>query len=217
MSTPPENPPETRSEDLLADALEARGAATAATIRDGRHLRTERGRSAVVMATFELMNTGATPTIADIAEVVGISERTVFRYFPDRDTLMAAVAAEVFPLIVHCVSLERPDADLSTRLAGLVGLRVEMVRIAGPFAVAVEALASSSPLAKDLLALRHDRLRAQIEAWLAPECEGPGSFTVPLIEILLSNWSIGRLLDRMPEAAVLETLHTGITRMLTAT
>jgi AcrR family transcriptional regulator len=210
------NPSETRPEDLLADALELRGAAQAKTIRDGRHLRTERGRAAVVMATFEMINAGGSPTIADIAAEAGISERTVFRYFPDRDTLMAAVAAELFPLIVHCVSLDRPDEDLLARLDRLIELRVELFRISGPFASSVESSAPSSQLAKDLIAVRHERLRAQIEIWLAPECTGSHSFSAPLIEVMMSNQSMGRLLEQMSEADVVATLRSGIMAMLTA-
>jgi AcrR family transcriptional regulator len=209
-------PTATRPEDLLADALETHGAAAAGAVRDGRHLRAERGRSAVVTATFELISGGANPTIADIASAAGISERTVFRYFPDRDALMAAVAAEVFPLIVHCFSLDRPEADLSTRLSALLALQVELHRIAGPFTRSVESTAGTSALATELLSLRRERLRAQIEVWLAPECTGPRADVVPLLEVLLSHHAIGRLLDQMPEPEVVAALRDGITTLLTA-
>src|SRR5690242_15042648 len=94
--------PDDASTDALIAALQVRGAAE--PVIDGRRLRAERGRAAVVAATLELVDGGnPVPTFADIAEVSGVSERTIFRYFPDREALFGAVATEVFPRIAHCL------------------------------------------------------------------------------------------------------------------
>ena len=72
----------------------------------------------MVAATLELVDAGnPVPTFADIAEASGVSERTIFRYFPDRDALFGAVATEVFPRIAHCLVITPPDGDLPTRAA----------------------------------------------------------------------------------------------------
>lgn len=201
-------------EQILADALESRNAASAELIRDGRRLRAERGRMAVVQATFDLIQEAANPTIAEVADRAGISERTVFRYFADRDSLLAAVAAEVFPLVQPMLVVERPDADFSTRLRRLLELRIKLLRIGGAFARSVENNAPHSALAKDLVALRMETLRAQVVDFLEPELSEAGSFALPLIDTLLSHRSVFDLSAEMDDDAILAALETGITRIL---
>lgn len=205
---------ESSPEQILADALEARNSEVAEVVRDGRRLRAERGRSAVVQATFDLIQEGGNPTIAEIADRAGISERTVFRYFPDRDTLMAAVASEVVPLVAPLLEATRPDGDLATRARALVAARVELIRIGGQFARSVEMNAPRSQLAKDLIALRVERLRSQTGDFLAPEISAAGSFALPVIDGLLSHHSIGELRTQMDDEQVVEALLTAVLRLL---
>src|SRR3954471_12688974 len=64
---------------------------------DRRRLRTERGRELVVTALLEFFDEGESqPGAARIAERAGVSERSVFRYFDDLDSLAAeAVARQI--------------------------------------------------------------------------------------------------------------------------
>ncbi len=58
---------------------------------DRRRLRTERGRQLVVDALLAYYDEGdPEPGAAKIAARAGVSERTVFRYFDDLDSLAAA-------------------------------------------------------------------------------------------------------------------------------
>ena len=55
---------------------------------DGRRERGNRNRSAVVSALLELYALGEfAPSAARIADIAGVSERSVFRYFGDMDDL----------------------------------------------------------------------------------------------------------------------------------
>jgi AcrR family transcriptional regulator len=184
------------TDDLIA-ALEARGAAE--PIIDGRRLRAERGRATVVAATLELVDSGhPVPTFADIAAASGVSERTIFRYFPDREALFGAVAAEVFPRIAHCLVVTPPPGDLATRAAALVALRLELAERTAPLARSVERLAPSSRLGAALLALRTDRLHEQVRAWYAPELATAAPATAAIVDVLLATASIthlGELVD----------------------
>ena len=156
------------STDALIAALQVRGAAE--PVIDGRRLRAERGRAAVVAATLELVDGGnPVPTFADIAEVSGVSERTIFRYFPDREALFGAVATEVFPSIAHCLATEAPGGDTAERAAALVALRLELADRTAGLLRSVERLAPTSRLGAALLAIRHDRLHEQVGSWFAPE------------------------------------------------
>lgn len=200
------------TDDLIA-ALEARGAAE--PVIDGRRLRAERGRAAVVAATLELVNAGTpVPTFADIAEASGVSERTIFRYFPDRDALFGAVATEVFPRIAHCLMIVPPAGDLRTRTAALVALRLELAERTAPLARSVERLAPSSRLGAALLSLRTDRLQAQVRRWFAPELEVSGPGAAALVDVLLATTSIVHLQELLADDQVGPELTDTVVRLL---
>ncbi len=59
---------------------------------DGRRMRSERSRQAIIDAALYLMNEGnLIPTAQAIAEQAGVGIRSFFRHFADMDTLFAAV------------------------------------------------------------------------------------------------------------------------------
>lgn len=201
-------------EDLLADALEARNVEAAAAIRDGRRMRAERGRAAVLNAAYELVNGGDYPTIATIAERAGVSERTVFRYYPDREALLAGLAGELIPLIAPHLSNEFEPGDLDSRLRQLVRRRIDLVRIGGAFASAVDLTSRSSDLAADLRSLRLEAMRDQVRAFLSPECTGRNAVVLPAIQALLDYPSVTSLLRELPEDEVAGVLRLAVLRLL---
>ncbi|CAB4613773.1 unannotated protein [freshwater metagenome] len=207
--------PERAEEDLviLAAALESRGASTA-DILDGRRLRTERGRMLVIETTLEMVNAGHIPTNAEIAAKCGISERSIFRYFPDREALMLAMGAEVFPRIAHCLDLDPPAGDLRSRVATLVRLRIELVVVARPFARAIEMTAPKSPLAATFLELRRERMRAQLREWFAAELVGLRPADVGILDMLLSSEAIGQQREQFNDEELGEALVAAIMTLL---
>jgi AcrR family transcriptional regulator len=201
------------STDALIAALQVRGAAE--PVIDGRRLRAERGRAAVVAATLELVDGGnPVPTFADIAEVSGVSERTIFRYFPDREALFGAVATEVFPRIAHCLGTEPVAGDLHARAAALVALRLELAERTAGLSRSVERLAPSSRLGAALLAIRHDRLQEQVGAWFAPELRTAPAGAAATVDVLLSTASIVHLRELLGDDALADELTTAVVRLL---
>ena len=86
--------------------------------RDGRTVRAERTREALVGALLALLNEGRVrPTASEIAERAGVSERSVFQHFRDREALFEAVAREQYERVVPTI---RP-VDASLSLAGTRG------------------------------------------------------------------------------------------------
>jgi len=59
-------------------------------ITDGRRARKDRNKNAVLDAMIELFTADKDPTPEDIAAVCGLSPRSVYRYFEDRDALILA-------------------------------------------------------------------------------------------------------------------------------
>lgn len=200
--------------DAFLALVAERNAAAADALSDGRRMRTERGRAAVVDALIDSVNEGQHPTVAQIAERAGVSERTVFRYFPDREAMYTAAAIEIFPIVSHCLTLHPPDESFDLRLRRLVELRVELAQVGGKLAQWVESDDKPSELQTTVLKLRGEQLRMQITAWLAPEIHGKNEELVPVIDLMLNHWPVGMLLDELPPEDCVDRLYRSISQML---
>lgn len=103
---------------------------------DGRRARRDRNREAVVDAYLDLVNEGQLePSVAEVADRSGVSHRSVFRYFSDRESLVRAgiecQIRRVEPLLALPVT---PDMPLDERIAGFAQQRVTMLERIGPVA-----------------------------------------------------------------------------------
>ena len=205
--------PESPFEALL-EAISERNAEAAQAMSDGRRMRTERGRAAVVEELLALVNQGIHPTVAEIAEQSGVSERTVFRYFPDRESMYIAIAVEIFPKIAHCFSLKPPKAGLDERLRGLVQLRVEMTEVAGKYADWVESTDKPTIAQTTITALRREQMRRQIAVWLAPELSDDRSNLGTVINAMLTQRPIGMILEELSPEQTTEVLVNAVRRIL---
>lgn len=206
-------PPTLSLDDFLTRVAE-RSAEAAEALSDGRRMRAERGRTAVVEALLDLVNEGNHPTVAQIATRAGVSDRTVFRYFPDREAMYSAAAVEIFPKVSHCLSLVPPDGSFDVRLRGLLELRVELTQIGGKLAQWVESDDKPSQLQLTVLALRGEQLRHQIVAWLSPELDGANTALVPILNSMLNHWPVGTLLDELSPEECIDALFQAISQML---
>jgi hypothetical protein len=83
--------------DTGADATEQAGrlaSAAAETPTDGRLLRSQRTKRAIVDALLDLIREGHhKPSSAEIADRAGVTQRTLFNQFGDMDSLLRAIAA----------------------------------------------------------------------------------------------------------------------------
>ena len=100
---------------------------TAAAPPDGRSLRRERTRAAIVDGVLALVADGELrPTAEQIAERAGVSERSVFQHFPERDALIEAVVARQRDRVVALVERIPADGPLSERLDAFVAQRARI-------------------------------------------------------------------------------------------
>jgi AcrR family transcriptional regulator len=85
----------------------------------GRERQKGRTRKALLAAAIELLATGQTPSITEVADAAEISRRTAYRYFPTQEQLLVEAALEgLRPSIVDAVETPasgQPD-DAETRL-----------------------------------------------------------------------------------------------------
>jgi len=137
---------------------------------DGRRLRRDRNRDAVVSALLELYSEGnLSPSAEEIAHRSGVSARSLFRYFDDVDDLCSAAIsqqqADVRPLLAIAAT---PDAPLARRVAALAHQRGELFE-------AIESVATVS------------RLRAPFQLVVATELTQGRAFLRQQLAILFAT------------------------------
>jgi AcrR family transcriptional regulator len=141
------------------------------TIEDGRRARRDRNKYAVVDAFLDLVRAGnPRPSVAEVAERSGVSHRSVFRYFEDKDEL-ARTAIErqqafAAPLLALTVG---PGAPLDERIHRFVERRIELFEHLAPVARLARALVDVQPVLAAELRNNRRYLRGQIEHLFAAE------------------------------------------------
>jgi AcrR family transcriptional regulator len=145
--------------------------ATAPT--DGRNLRRDRNRDAVVTALLELYRAGNLGASADeVAARAGISVRSLFRYFDDVDDLVRTAVARqqqhLAPLYALDASVAQPLAE---RVDRFVAGRARLLDAMGEVGRAARALAARQPLVLAELARIRGTLRRQLTQLFAAELD----------------------------------------------
>ena len=94
---------------------------------DGRRERGNRNKAAVVQALLELYEAGEIqPSAARIAEVAGVSERSVFRYFDDMEDLAATAIDMQWERVRHLYEGLDSSGNLEQRIEALVEHRMRL-------------------------------------------------------------------------------------------
>ena len=140
---------------------------------DGRRLRREANRDAVVEALVSLYADGHyQPSAAQVAERSGLSPRSVFRYFDDTDDLTRAAVAQHLerarPLLPIEIDIHEP---LVAKLAELVRRRIGLWEAVGPSARVARMRAPLNPTLGIELKRNRAAQRDQIERLLRPELD----------------------------------------------
>ena len=182
---------------------------------DGRRERGHRNKTAVVSALLDLYSDGEpNPSAARVAEVAGVSERSVFRYFDDMEDLASAAVElqwdRVKPLYLDLVS----DGDFDTRVQSIVNHRIRLHEsIAGVFKVATMT-AIRRPTVALAVEQRRQYLRNQTAQQFAVEVEGCNDAPVRriIIDHILSLENIDYLKNSagLSQAKLREVLATAV-------
>jgi AcrR family transcriptional regulator len=184
---------------------------------DGRRLRREQNRQAVLDAQLELFREGnLTPSTAEVAERAGISARSLFRYFDDVDDLSRAAIerqlTEAQPLLDPGVTADQPTA---VKIVTVVEARIRLFEQIAPARRAGRAGAHlRPPVAKQL---REGRafLSRQLHDLFAPELEGREAL-FPALDALCSfeTHEFMRTDQGLSRAAVAAALTGALTAIL---
>ena len=186
-------------------------------VADGRRLRREQNREAVLDAMVSLFTEGALqPTTDEIAERAGVSARSLFRYFDDVEDLYRAAIerhlAAARPLLDLGVG---PEAPLPVRVERLVDARLRMYDAVGPAARAARASAHRSPVVAGQLREARSFLRRQLRSLFAPELAGRPA-VLPAVDVLCSfeSYDLLRGDQRMSRASAEAALTAALMELL---
>lgn len=152
--------------------------------RDGRTVRAERTRQALVDALLSLLYEGQLqPTAERIAVRAGVSERSLFQHFADREALYQAVAVQQYERIVP--TLERIDASmpLPERIEAFVAQRTRLLETVTPVRRAALLLEPESEVVAGWLQNARRQKAREVERVFRPELE---AFEQPERGVLLA-------------------------------
>lgn len=138
---------------------------------DGRVARRETNRNAVLDAVIELFSEdNLEPAPEEVARRSGVSPRSVYRYYEDREALLRAAIDRrleaVRPLLViHRIG----EGSFDERLDEFVDARLRLYREVAATARASRLMARTNPIVREQVELTRRVLREQLDKQFAPE------------------------------------------------
>lgn len=193
--------------------------ANAAT--DGRHQRATRSRDAVVRAVLKVVReTGQIPTVARLAELAGVSRRTVFRLFDDMEGLhMAANAVQRAEVLARFPPPMPTGQPLEERVELLVAHRASVYEFIRPLRSVAEGLRDESPAVRKDLEDSHEQLRMHGALLLhdgLPTGAKERQTTIHALGLITSfqAWRSLREDDRLSAQDAKAVIRLGVTRLV---
>ena len=189
---------------------------------DGRRLRRDRNREAVVSALLELYRAGTiAPSTDEIAERAGISARSLFRYFDDGDDLVRTAIERQQEHLAPLFALDvDPSAPFADRVEAFVAARVRLVEAMGQVGRVARNLASKQPRIAGELGRIRAVLRGQVADLFAAELaactRADAAATLGALDVLTSWESYHLLRDDqgLSRSAATAAIATGVRRLL---
>jgi AcrR family transcriptional regulator len=153
--------------DLSAGAAEHPGPV------DGRLARRDRNRAAVLDAIIDLFTEGdLEPGPELVARRAGISPRSVYRYFDDREALQReAIAHHLAQVLPLALIPDLGEGPLDRRIPTFVSTRLGLYETVGATARATRRRAATDEIVREQLEWTRRELREQIERQFGPELD----------------------------------------------
>lgn len=166
---------------------------------DGRFARRATNRLAVIDAYLDLVHGGNPfPSVDEISERSGVSHRSVFRYFTDRDAMARASIERQHERLQ--VLMDR-EIDLclpfDMRTEQIIEKRLDFYRAAWPTARLCRVLALTQPILLEELTSNRSKARAEVKRTFRTELAGlqatDARDALALLDVALSLESIDLL------------------------
>jgi AcrR family transcriptional regulator len=154
---------------------------------DGRTLRAERTRAAIVDAHLALIGEGdLRPTGERIAERAGVSLRALWTNFKDMETLFEASGARLLGAYDAAWRPVSPALPLARRVEEYCRQRARLLQLIAPSARAAQMREPVSPQLRRNRAMYVERLRAEVEALFGAELAAAGDGRAELLSAVLA-------------------------------
>ncbi|MEN9804398.1 MAG: hypothetical protein RIS41_1245 [Actinomycetota bacterium] len=176
---------------------------------DGRRVRGERNKDGVVEALLSLYEAGEVePSVARVAEVAGVSERSVFRYFEDKDDLIEAAIALQIERVGHLFEDLSVEGPFEQRLDAILDHRLRLFDAISGVMRASEFHEHRSSLVRAGIDRRRAILRAQAVDQFRPELNrlDDSSAASRAIDVALSLETISYLTRNYKRSQLRDTL-----------
>jgi AcrR family transcriptional regulator len=191
---------------------------------DGRRLRRDRNREAVVRALLGLYNEGnLSPSTEEIAARSGVSARSLFRYFDDVDDLSAAAIGQQQEDVRHLLALHaKPEQPFADRVAALVRQRGELFEAIESVAMVSRLRAPFQLVVSDKLTQGRAFLRQQLVSLFAPELSAMSPTTaahrlaVADVTASFESWRLLRDDQQLTRAKASAAMGDALTILFTA-
>jgi TetR/AcrR family transcriptional regulator, regulator of autoinduction and epiphytic fitness len=189
--------------------------------RDGRTVRAERTRQALVDSLLGLLDEGQpTPTAAAIAARAGVSERSVFQHFPDREALFEAVAREQYDRVVPTLRPIDSSLPLGVRIDQFTQQRGRLYELIGGVRRAGLLIEHESSSVAGWLATARKAKAAEVERVFRRELDAiPADEREPVRAALITlcswaAWDSWRTHQRLSVARSRSAMAAGIAALL---
>ena len=136
----------------------------------GRFRQRRRTRAAIVEAAAELLRSGRTPSVNDVAEAADVSRRTVYQYFPTLEQLLIDATLGMLAQSTVDEAIDAADigGDVNERVAAMIRALFAMSTETLPLGRALIRLTVDSAADRDVAPRRGYRRIAWIERALEP-------------------------------------------------
>jgi TetR/AcrR family transcriptional regulator, regulator of autoinduction and epiphytic fitness len=184
-----------------------------------------RSRDAVVNALLALFQQGVLrPSAADVAELAGVSERSIFRYFADLEDLAAAAVEVQQERVLPYLLLDTDyDAPLHDRVDALVQHRIRLFTAIGNVGRVTRLRSPSHPAVAEGLKNMRGYLRSQVKELFGPELKArprdEANSVMSAIDVLTSfeAFDLMQSDQGLSTARVAEAMRHGVLGLLTGT
>ncbi len=144
---------------------------TETTLVDGRRMRSERSRAAIIEAALDLIREGTlVPTAQQISERAGVGMRTFFRHFDDMEALFAALDEDKRGSYEALFALGERQGTVAERIEHAVQHHAAAYERLKNVVLSTRAQLWRSRVLAKSYARNQRKLRDMLDAWL-PELE----------------------------------------------
>lgn len=134
---------------------------------DGRRLRSERSRQAIIDAMLDLVGEGVLiPTAQQVSERAGVGIRTVFRHFSDMESLYATADTKIREQYQGLFAGGNREGTLEERLLHAVEQRALAYDAIRNHLLATKSQLWRSPILREQYARIQGQLRKDLDDWL---------------------------------------------------